>query len=481
MRMVQIKKLRIKELVLLLVAVGIFISGNLSFYAKADTNVTSVWWPANSTYITGTQPFKASLAGATPESYEMFWQVDGGQWNWMDNNYQDAPHKEASVDVSGWNWKGNGPYTLNFIARKNGTVLSERSVQIYIGSNTTPVAQVVVPVSLPTTPVLIGTSTTPIALPVVLPTPVAAPITPVTPVVVQNSAPTSYNALEEISLYTKKYSPAAEQASAWRNSRPNDAAFMDILAAQPGASWFGNWNSDIYKDVKGLVDEAARVGKSPVLVAYNIPARDCGGYSAGGANSPSGYRSWIGSFAAAIGTNKAVVILEPDALASMNCLSAQDKQTRVSLIAEAVRTLKQNTNTKVYIDAGHSGWNDVAVIADLLRSAGVSQANGFALNVSNFNPTNTEVEYGSKISAALGSAHFVVDTSRNGNGSDDGAWCNPSGRATGIKPTTNTGNSLVDAYLWVKTPGESDGTCNGGPSAGSWWADYALGLIQKGK
>ena len=38
------------------------------------------------------------------------------------------------------------------------------------------------------------------------------------------------------------------------------------------------------------------------------------------------------------------------------------------------------------------------------------------------------------------------------------------------------GHPLADAFLWVKTPGESDGTCNGGPRAGEWWADYALEL-----
>ena len=34
---------------------------------------------------------------------------------------------------------------------------------------------------------------------------------------------------------------------------------------------------------------------------------------------------------------------------------------------------------------------------------------------------------------------------------------------------------LVDAFLWIKTPGESDGTCSGGPAAGKWWGEYALG------
>ncbi len=74
----------------------------------------------------------------------------------------------------------------------------------------------------------------------------------------------------------------------------------------------------------------------------------------------------------------------------------------------------------------------------------------------------------------------VIDTSRNGNGSATGGeWCNPAGRALGNTPSVSSGQPLIDAYLWIKAPGESDGTCNGGPSAGGWWADYALGLAQR--
>ncbi len=90
--------------------------------------------------------------------------------------------------------------------------------------------------------------------------------------------------------------------------------------------------------------------------------------------------------------------------------------------------------------------------------------------------TSDETVYGANVSQLLGGKHFVVDTSRNGNGSN-GEWCNPTGRAIGQTPTNQTGNALVDALLWVKTPGESDGTCNGGPSAGVWWPDYALSLV----
>jgi endoglucanase len=61
----------------------------------------------------------------------------------------------------------------------------------------------------------------------------------------------------------------------------------------------------------------------------------------------------------------------------------------------------------------------------------------------------------------------------------NGEWCEPSGRALGDRATASTGDPLADAYFWIKRPGESDGTCNGGPVAGQWWAGYALGLAQR--
>src|SRR5581483_2598921 len=114
-----------------------------------------------------------------------------------------------------------------------------------------------------------------------------------------------------------------------------------------------------------------------------------------------------------------------------------------------------------------------------LLAAGASQARGFSLNISNFYTTSDEVAYGQSILAGLKRGHgFVIDTSRNGNGPGSGtdAWCNPDGRALGHLPETSPTLHGVDALLWIKIPGESDGTCNGGPPAGTWWPEYALGL-----
>ena len=110
-------------------------------------------------------------------------------------------------------------------------------------------------------------------------------------------------------------------------------------------------------------------------------------------------------------------------------------------------------------------------VVNISSTAGIK---GFADNIA----------YGTRLSALLGGAHFVVDTSRNGNGpaqkgAGDRHWCNPAGRALGDPPTMRTGVPLVDAYLWVKRPGESDGACgSGAPAAGQWWPGYALKLAR---
>jgi hypothetical protein len=293
-------------------------------------------------------------------------------------------------------------------------------------------------------------------------------------------SPTAAAPLAAAAWYVDPDSNAKRQADAWRSTRPADAAQLDKVAAQSQADWFGDWSGPIQQAVDTRVSTIAARGALPVLVGYDIPLRDCSSYSGGGAGSPDAYRSWIRAFAAGIGARPAVVVLEPDALAGLDCLSAADRQTRFTLLRDAVSVLASHPGVSVYLDAGNSGWHTASDIAGRLQQAGVDQAQGFALNVSNFLPTATETRYGDSVSALTGGKHFVVDTSRNGRGATaDAQWCNPSGRALGDRPTSATGDPLADAYLWIKRPGESDGTCNGGPRAGEWWADYALGLAQR--
>jgi len=251
---------------------------------------------------------------------------------------------------------------------------------------------------------------------------------------------------------------------------------MDKIAAQPLAQWMGGWNLDIGGDVSNAISRITGARSLPIFVAYNIPGRDCGQYSAGGANGTDAYKRWIRAFANGIGNRRAVVILEPDALAGMSCLSPRLQQERVDLIHDAVRVLKAR-RAAVYIDAGHARWVDPGEMANRLNRAGIAEADGFSLNISNFLGTSVNIAYGTEVSKRVGGKHFIIDTSRNGlNATSAGNWCNPAGQRVGPAPTTHTGNPLVDAFLWIKTPGESDGTCGGGPAAGKWWGEYALGL-----
>lgn len=223
---------------------------------------------------------------------------------------------------------------------------------------------------------------------------------------------------------------------------------------------------------------------------------------------------------------------------------------RFLMLNAAIDRLNEQPGVSVYLDGTHSAWLNAGDSASRLVRAGVARAAGFYLNVSNYQYSPNLVQYGTWISrciamgpgaeiaqlagegtgAALSNhgvwsddsddpalntsginlryagleatTHFVIDTSRNGRGPwapptrvypDAQDWCNPPGRGAGLRPTLDTGNALVDAYLWVKIPGESDGECTRGlgpigtedpewglvdPPAGQWFPEMALQLAR---
>jgi endoglucanase len=371
------------------------------------------------------------------------------------------------------------------------------------------------------------------------------------------AARTSHNPLDgrHVRFYVEPHTNAGDQAATWAAAgRDADAAHMSALAKIPQAIWFTKGTpAEVQGQVHDVVTAAARAHRVPVLVAYYVPGRDCSQYSAGGAPSEQAYQQWISAFAKGIGGRPAVVILEPDGLALLSsepwCGEGGGGSTgrpedfglvdeRFREINHAIGALRRQPGTAVYIDSGHSAWQQIndydagfgvpnlqLGMASRLLKGGIAKADGFFLNVSNYRGDAELADYGTKLSKCLAFRmrtgatactdadiaavpndarrlpHFVVDTSRNGQGPwtppagvypDAQDWCNPPGRGLGIRPTTATGNPLIDARLWVKRPGESDGSCTRGtagpedpeygivdPAAGAWWADYALGLAQR--
>lgn len=256
--------------------------------------------------------------------------------------------------------------------------------------------------------------------------------------------------------------------------RDADAELLErLIASQPQALWVGDWltNEGVEQQGRDVVARAAEQGAYALFVMYAIPGRDCGLHSAGGLPEQQ-YLEFIESFARGVADSGAWVILEPDALAQWG--SCDDQGDRAGLLAEAARIL-DDAGVNVYLDAGNSNWLPAQEVARRLQVVGIEHLEGFSLNVSNYNSTEAERAYGDVIAAHTG-IHYVIDTSRNGNGGT-GEWCNVRGQALGEAPRlVQQGN--LDAVLWIKRPGESDGTCGGGPPAGSWWLEVALELAR---
>jgi endoglucanase len=400
------------------------------------------------------------------------------------------------------------------------------------------------------------------------------------------SAPVLAGSQESLDPNTQFYVPkpnhgAIEQiANLTSSGERDDANLIRTMIETPQAVWFTQGTpKSVLQDVRNTVQRAADKGTVPVLVAYNTPFRDCAQFSAGGASSVAEYKAWIDGFAAGIGNAQAVVILEPDGLGIIPwynpfadrdtwvtnpnyewCQPAEANQAtaasdRFAMLNYAVDKLKENPGTSVYLDGTHSAWLGSGDAADRLIQAGVADADGFFLNVSNYRLNSHLEKYGTWISKCIAFAsnpaswgvghsewcasqyfpanpndfstwgltdqwymdnvesqtwwysesllkHFVVDTSRNGQGPwtpttnypDAQDWCNPPDRGLGLQPTANTGHPLIDAYLWMKIPGESDGECTRGlgpggttvdpewgqidPAPGQWFPEMALELAQ---
>ncbi|MFF0707639.1 glycoside hydrolase family 6 protein [Gordonia sputi] len=279
----------------------------------------------------------------------------------------------------------------------------------------------------------------------------------------------------------------SELAKSWY---PSDAGQLERIAGVSQARWFTDPSSPSASrsDVAAYMTRASSSHAIPVLTIYAAPHRDCGGQTAGGAPSVAAYKTWIDALARGIQNRTATVIVEPDGLSqTKTCLSASQSADRVSAISYAVAAMSRMSNVRTYVDIGHSRWLGLPDAVQLLRQVNVSRIRGFSLNVSNFFTTVEEQAYGEALAEAVGGdVHYVVDTSRNGNGpapaSDPQNWCNPRGRALGALPTMHTSAAHADAYLWVKHPGESDGACRPGePTSGNWFQSWALETINNTK
>ena len=273
------------------------------------------------------------------------------------------------------------------------------------------------------------------------------------------------NDFNRISNYQEKYPLALE------------------IFKHPQSFWYGDNpkkpKKHMEKSIRRLLKRAQP--QLPILVMYNIPNRDVGQYSKGGAKTRERYLDFVERFSRGVGEDSPIIIYEPDALPHSTLLSEEDREWRLELMKESLEILTNNCNGIVYIDVGHSRWLQPKDAHILLSKVINPKVRGFSMNSCNYRSTEECLKWGKRLSKFQDGIPFVIDTSRNGQGPLDTEWCNPQGRGLGEPPTTDTDHRLCDAYLWVKIPGESDGKCNGGPKAGMFWGEQAEELVKNRK
>jgi endoglucanase len=229
---------------------------------------------------------------------------------------------------------------------------------------------------------------------------------------------------------TRFYVPPPAQGSAaqirWllRQGDVADAELIAAMEATPTAVWFTSGTpGQVRGQVRETMARAAAQESVPVLVAYDIPGRDCAQYSAGGALNLKSYEEWISAFAAGIGhEHQAVVILEPDSLGLLpsSCGGPKagypfDDADRYAEIQYAVSVLEKDPGVSVYLDGTHPAWLAVGDAATRLVTAGVQNAQGFFLNISNYQYATNSDYYGIWVSdcIALGGGSTSYNYSGN--------------------------------------------------------------------
>jgi endoglucanase len=250
-----------------------------------------------------------------------------------------------------------------------------------------------------------------------------------------------------------------DQTAGARWQRERGAGWLDPITTRPQARWL-NGPQDLTR-LPALAARARRQRTLLVLVTYYLPNRGCSSSDQEGAATSRHYRRWIDRLVDHLGSTRAAIVVEPDAVAA-DCFDTR----RAILLKHSVRRLA-GAGQYVYLDAGHARWRGTGEMAQRLLRAGVQYAQGFSVNVANRQTTRQSYRWGRELSDLLGQREFVIDTSRNGLGPPpdapdrDDEWCNPRRQALGQAPTTGPGMPGLAALLWIKLPGESDGICGG--------------------
>ncbi|KAI0748569.1 cellobiohydrolaseII [Daedaleopsis nitida] len=355
-----------------------------------------------------------------------------------------------------------------------------------------------------------------------------------------SSTPAAGNPFTGFEAYLSPYYAAEVAAAASTITDSSLKAKAASIANIPTFTWLDTVSK--VPDLGTYLADASSIqsstGKKQLvqIVVYDLPDRDCAAKASNGEFSIADggeqkYYDYIDQIVAQVKKFpdvRVVAVVEPDSLANLVTNLNVSKCSNAQTVYKACVTyaLKQLASVGVYMymDAGHAGWlgwpaniQPAATLFSQMFKAGGSSPfiRGLATNVANYNAlraaspdpiTQGNANYdeqhyidafGPMLANAGFPAQFVVDQGRAGQQNlrqQWGDWCNIKGAGFGTRPTTNTGSSLIDAIVWVKPGGESDGTSNSSsprfdstcslsdatqpaPEAGTWFQTYFETLV----
>ncbi|OWZ20514.1 Glycoside hydrolase [Phytophthora megakarya] len=300
---------------------------------------------------------------------------------------------------------------------------------------------------------------------------------------VLSSSPDLVNAEDLCSIVPYSYTGA-------KLDHPELTSAIKTMGNYAIASWFTDRQtpqerSDMMSELMSQCSEDSRLS----IVVYGIPNKDCAaGYSSGGSvTSSDDYKVFLKELTDAVGDRKVLYVVEPDALG----LLTQDGGCGASAgyldnLKVAVEALSKNENSELYIDIGYwmlANSDSAGKVATAMQDIGTcGRVKGVTINTSNYRSNDECTTYCTNFQTAMGSTSMTcaVDTSRNYNGNPTTDWCNVATAGIGKPPSSSTGISNIDYFMWIKPPGESDGTCLGGPEAGSFYLEGFTQLWDQG-
>ena len=256
-------------------------------------------------------------------------------------------------------------------------------------------------------------------------------------------------------------------------------ALLGKIALRPRVRWFGEWipTSQVGAKVRHYI-QVSQHGNPNTLVQLATFRLWPNGGEAGRkrpltAAEQNDYRAWYRAVAAAIGSARVAVVLEPDLAMA---LTGWSPATRLALTRYAAQTLSRLPRTATYIDASDADWLKPDAAVSMLSSAGVAWTRGFALGATHYWSTAAQTTFAQGVIARLGAKgipgkHAVIDTADNGKpftwsqywakhpkgDFDNAETCRSTSETAcdtlGHPPTwMTTDPAHVDGYLWFGRP-----------------------------